>query len=64
VTRRVAVRRLLCFLNLQAIETFKECGKKDSKIAGTAATNLSFVLFLVCRTFHWDKWTTLSPDKD
>ena len=39
------------FLNLQAIETFKECGKKDSKIAGTAATNLSFVLFLVGRTF-------------
>jgi len=38
--------------------------KKDSKIAGTAATNLSFVLFLVCSKFHWDKWTTLSPDKD
>lgn len=31
----------------QAIETFKECGKKDNKMAGTAATNLSFIYFMV-----------------
>lgn len=31
----------------QAIETFKECGKKDNKMMGTAATNLSFVYFMV-----------------
>lgn len=31
----------------QAIETFQECGKKDNKMAGTAATNLSFIYFLV-----------------
>ena len=48
-----------CFgLIIQAIETFKECGKRDSKMAGTAATNLSFVLFLVrkhmlkCAFYH------------
>ncbi len=35
----------------QAIETFKECGKKDSKMAGTAATNLAFVYFMVCVYF-------------
>ncbi len=34
-------------VSLQAIETFKECGKKDNKMAGMAATNLSFILFLV-----------------
>ena len=38
------------FLNFQAVETFKECGKKDSKMAGTAATNLSFIYFLVSQS--------------
>ena len=32
---------------VQAIETFKDCGKKDNKMAGMASTNLSFILFLV-----------------
>ena len=36
------------FSSAQAIETFKDCGKKDSKMAGTAATNLAFVHYLVC----------------
>ena len=35
------------YLNFQAVETFKECGRKDSKMAGAAATNLSFIYFLV-----------------
>ena len=30
----------------------KECGRKDSKIAGTAATNLSFIYFLVSTYIH------------
>ena len=37
-------------LCLQAIETLKSFEKKDSKVASTAATNLSFLYFLV--SFH------------
>jgi intraflagellar transport protein 88 len=32
----------------KAIETLKTFEKKDAKIASTAATNLSFLYFLVC----------------
>ena len=38
--------RILAIL-LQAIETLKSFEKKDSKVACTAATNLSFLYFLV-----------------
>jgi intraflagellar transport protein 88 len=31
----------------RAVETLKECGKKDSKMAVSASTNLSFIFFLV-----------------
>ena len=39
----------LCLL--QAIETLKSFEKKDSKVASTAATNLSFLYFLVSFSF-------------
>ena len=35
------------YFHLQAIETLKSFEKKDSKVASTAATNLSFLYFLV-----------------
>jgi hypothetical protein len=35
----------------QAIETLKSFEKKDSKVASTAATNLSFLYFLVSEPF-------------
>ena len=35
----------------QAIETFSNCTKKESKMAGAAATNLSFIFHLVI-IFH------------
>ena len=31
----------------QAIDTLKECGRKDNKMADSAATNLSFIYYLV-----------------
>lgn len=49
----------------QAIETFKECGKKDNKMAGTAATNLSFVYFMEDSVQQADKHadTAISLDR-
>ncbi|CAI8003550.1 Intraflagellar transport protein 88 homolog [Geodia barretti] len=44
------ITKALTFLKLmnipKAIETFKDCNRKDSKMAATAATNLSFILLL------------------
>ena len=44
-----SIENLVCFF--QAIETLKSFEKKDTKVACTAATNLSFLYFLVSLHF-------------
>ena len=38
----------MIILVVQAVETLKAFEKKDTKVATTAATNLSFLYILVC----------------
>jgi hypothetical protein len=46
-SRRLIHLVTLYVMHLQAIETFVSCTKKESNMAGAAATNLSFIFYLV-----------------